>query len=540
MTAATLHRPIPARLSRCVAPLAIAVAAAIPAGAARGDDFIDKANAMYLVMRKDNKTDVPVPPEKRSDLVLLPAVAAMAAPPPALDKEVQAILLLQTSRDWPAILAWAQAAPQRAVLDALDKITADEGPETHMVFAQPYGVDAVSVEMVAAGLYTELDNPPLLARADFKYLKKLDWVVRLAHVEANRLLAEGKAADAEEVLMNLLLFGRQMADRQLYGEKLWGLIVVGNALEHTRDIAYRDFKSSAHTLPIEKVKDLVKRLDDRTSPVGLGRLLLPAADRLASEQLLYFIYDKTTGTADADHFGTTLAHISTAERPLRLFSEAAKWDQVRPVAAKLPAIKDTLKKVADDYVYRWGLAHFDPTLAGETDYKKTVAGKAPMQVLTITYARYQPLFTVRQDLRVEAAGTRMSLAMYGYFLQNNTFPKGLTAARPVFAPVMDKDPYSPLGHDYEFFVPGRDTPKGPLGELVLHEMKVFPGDPFKPFSAKLDDKDFVIYSIGPDGDKGFAKDVMASSTLLSQGDYAIWPPVSSLLRSYLTQEGLLR
>lgn len=535
----------PDSVCRRRAPIALAVAAIIgltalfPAATARADDYVSQANAMYLVMRKDNRTEVPVPQDKRSELVLLPAVASMTPPPAFLKNPNIAILMTPDSRDWAAAVAWAKAAPQRAVLEALTKITEDEGAETHMVFAQPYGVENVPVEMVSADLYTELGSPPLLAAADFRYLNKMEWVVSLAHLEANRLAAEGKPAEAIEVAMDLLFFGGQLAGRQLFKEKVFGLAVVGSALEAIRDIAYRDFRSKTHILPIDKLKDIVSRLAERKTPQGVERLLLPAADRLAMAQLIEAIYDPQTGQPDPDRFGTTLAHISTSSRPLRLFADAAKWEQVRPVAAKLADVKDVLRKVADDAVYRWGLGAFDPSLATDNDYKKLVAGKAPMQVLTLIYESYPLLFQVRQDLRTEAAGTRTSLAMYGYFLQNNTFPKVLSAIRPTFVQAIDKDPYSPQGREIEFFVPMRDTPKGTGAAANLYEMRVFPGGEYKPFSAKLDDTEFVIYSVGQDNDKGWAKDVVGNSRVMKSGDYGIWPPVTSLLRNYLVQEGKL-
>jgi hypothetical protein len=534
----TTHAGRAARFGAIVA-LALGLAVLAPGAPARADDFTRQANAAYLVIRGESGREFPLPQDQRSDLVVLPAVAGMQPPPPFLAERLPAILLPPTSRDWAAAAAWAQAPAQRAALEALAKATENEDPERHMAFAQPYGVEGVPIELVSADLYTELGDPPLLAAAEFKYLRKLTWLAVLAHVEANRLLAEGKGSEALEVLVDLVFFGRQVADRQLAPEMTWGLETVALGLEHLRDVAYRDLKAPARTIPIETLKTVVRRLDDRRGPLGLERLRPPGAARLAGEQLLYYVYDASTGAPNADRYSTLLANITTADRPLRLFAEAAVWEQARASAANLRQTREVLGRVHDDFVYRWGLRAHDPTMATEPDYRKTVEGRPGMKVLELLYGRFQDLFVRRQDLRVEAAGTRMSLAMDAYFLQNNTYPSALTAVRPVFAPVIDKDPYSAAGRDMEYFVPGRDQPRGPQGQEVLHEMRVFPPAPYKPFAVKLDSKDFVIYSVGADGDRGWARDVTMSTLTMTTGDLVAWPPVPSLLRQYLVQERLL-
>ena len=60
-----------------------------------------------------------------------------------------------------------------------------------MAFGQLYGVEGVDIEMIAAGLYTDLGDPPTLAGARIGYMPMLDRLAILVNVEATRLAAEG-------------------------------------------------------------------------------------------------------------------------------------------------------------------------------------------------------------------------------------------------------------------------------------------------------------------------------------------------------------
>lgn len=517
--------------------LALAGAVALAPGAAHAqDDFLSRANNLYASYRQD----------KRSDLIILPAIQNMDPVPAGAEEGANAILLPVTSSRWPEIEQWAMAPGQRAALEALAKVTEDEGPQTHMVFAQPYGTEGVPIDLVIAELYTELGDPPSLAGAEFLYFEGIEKLWTLAHVEANRLIAAGEGPAAMEVLFDWLFFARQLADREMAPEKMVGMVMMQAALEHIRDIAYQDFRAQSHSLTPSVLTELVQRLDDKRGALGIERLLLPRADLPAVEQLLHRIYDQQTRKPDPARYSTVMAGIASQERPLRLFSEAAKWDAIRMAAADWYTITDTLRNVANDFERRWGLSFRDPVMALTSDYEKNVQGKPGMAPIAARYEMYPEFFKLRQDLFVEAGGTRMALAMYGFSLQQNTFPRDLSAVRPNFARTIDMDPYSASSKGYSFFVPIRDQPKGPRGEPApRHEMRVFPGGIYalegvaENFAVTLGEDQFVIYSVGPDESRDWAKDVTQAQEDYRTGDYLIWPPVTSLLRTHLVQQGRL-
>ncbi len=529
----------PASLARLALAAIVAIAAALlsPAPAAAQDDYLSRANAFYAS----------VPQDKRSDLVLLPAIKDMDPKPEVLeDDDSFSLFLTVTSSSWPEIEEWLMAPAQRAALEALHKATEDEGPTTRMVFAQPYGYEGVDPDLVMAELYTELGDPPSLASAQFLYLDRLSDIFDLAWLEATRLHAAGDGAGAMEVLLDALFLARQLADRELVMEKLLGMASIHILLERIRDVAYQDFSSESRSLTPQILIDVVRRLDERAGPLGIERIRLPRADVLAVEQLLNQVYDKRTRKPNPATYSTVMARVSSQDRPLRLFSEAARWDMARAAAADWHTITDALRAVSDDFSRRWDLSERDPVRALTTEFDRSIKGNPGLAPIAARYADYPKLFTLRQSLRVEAGGTRMALAMYAYHLQHNTFPLSITAVRPNFAPRMDPDPHHPSGGDYAFFVPIRDQPKGPRGEPAPpHEIRVYPNflsgakRGAGAFAVTLRDNQFVIYSVGPDESRGWARQATQSMDEDARGDHLIWPPVMSLLRTHLYQQGEL-
>ena len=56
----------------------------------------------------------------------------------------------------------------------------------------------------------------------------------------------------------------------------------------------------------------------------------------------------------------------------------------------------------------------------------------------------------------------------------------------------------------------------------------------------LDEEEYVVWSVGPDGDDDTARRVRENTRALFDGDYLIWPPVISLYREFLETRGELR
>ncbi len=540
MTVLRFCPPRPAcLLAMAVAPLVVLAGVAAPA--ARADDYLDRLNAIYASIPKD----------KRSDLVLLPLAAKMTDPPAEVRTEVRAALLPPSSKAWPAVAEWAQAAPQAAVLKAIVDITSEPDYLKAMVFAQGYGVDAVADQpaLIEANLFTDVGAPPILAAAKFNYLPALDRVQILVQVETTRLADAANHEQALELLSHWLFFARQMADREFTREKAWGMNAMRTALERMRDVAYSDSVAATHILAHLKLRDRIKQLADPKGLLGIERIRLPQGDTTAAEQMLSMILIEKDGTNE-DLFAPTLAKITSGDRPLRLFSEAAFWEKARKGHAGWFEARDMLNDLTNDWRKRWSLDPFDIVVRGPSDYAKRVDKDRHYVSLKRVLAAVEGLFPLRLALRTEAAGTRTALAMYAFVLQNTQLPRDLTAIRPFYVDPVDPDPYSSSKSILQYYVPVRDyPPQGPRGQQVLAEIRVWPGEPFPNFSINLGrpradrgetdwEKNFVLYSVGPDDSKDFAKNATQDHADL-EGDYLLWPPVTSLLRRYLVENGKL-
>lgn len=516
--------PLAVVLTAFAALLAVAAAPA----PALGDEFVRRANALYAGVEQ----------ERRSDLLLLPVLGEMDEAPidPTVAESTQLMMLFTTdSSFWPTLEAWANAPAQRAALDVLMQITEDENPRTAYVFAQPYGVEGIPIDLVIAGMYTELGDPPMLAAAQHLYMPAVDALAVLAHAEATRLAANGEVSDAVEVVFRWLLFTRQLADREFYAEKVSALSWMYFAIEHLRDIVYQDARSGSPRLTGDDMIDLIERMDLGRGYLNLDRLSLPRAERIAAEQLVSRVFVHRGGP-DENVFGPLLARIAATDRPLRLFSETARWNTVARAHADWFDTRDKVDAVFGDWEHRWGLSPFDPVISNPTEYSR--AGRE-YELVSELVPDISPLFKLRQSLRAQIAGTRMALAVNGHFLDTGgRLPVALSAVRPRYIRSLEDDPYNPSSRPFEFFVPIRDRPAGERDDPQPHRIRVWNPEGLPNFAVNIGDDQFVLYSVGPDGRRNWARD-MTQSTEDFEGDYVVWPPWLSLVRQHLIDTGQL-
>jgi hypothetical protein len=521
---------------------------AVAGPTARADDKVDQANAQYRG----------IPKPKRSDLILLPALAAVQAPPAALlsasltsprdsASEREAMRLPAGAQGWTEVEAWAMAPSQRAALDALKAATTDDDSGQRMAFGQPYGIEGVPLDLVRAGLYTELGDPPMLAGSRFQLidpntpgLSPMDRLVALGHVEATRLAAAGNVQEAMDVLLRLLYIGRQFADRAFVAEVDWGLRRMISALQRVRDVAYTDSRG-AHVLDEEKLMALVKRLDDKSGFLRTDRLVFPNGDRYAAEQVVARVFQERGGPND--QFAQTMAHLGATQFPLRLFSEEAKWQNVAAVHHNWFDTIEALDRVASDWSSRWNLSPFD-TRMSEPHAFETLSSQQDAVLLAVFNRNTRELFGDRQMLQAEAVGTRMSLGVLAYTAKNRVFPPQLSSIRPQYVKELEADPYNPSRDrgakpPLEYFVPIRDQKFDPREDPYPHTINVIVLSG-RNFDISIGQDQFILYSVGPDGVKNWASVVREDARDLYQGDYLIWPPTISLERQHKQDAGEIR
>ena len=509
-------------LGRVLAGVLLGVGLLGPSAVAQSP--VDQVNAPYLA----------IPEANRSDLILLPALADMEPAPVGAQAPQQAMLLPAGSTNWSRTEAWATAEPQVAVLAALDRITQETDYRRAMVFAQPYG-PSVPRPLIAAGLYTELGDPPTLAAAHFGYMRPLDDMACLVHVEATRRLDAGDPAGAIDVLTDWAFFARQMADRALFDEAVFGYRQMIDAMERIRDIAFLDMRGD-RALTLQQIQDAIARLAEN-GILGIERLALPRGEMTSTAQLTARVFGRD-GLLNAGAFSSAMAAAGASGRPLRLFSEAARWSGAADAHTSQAVTARRTEQVFDDWTARWNLDPFDARHNTPSVFQRDVDGQPLYAVIDAALDDMGQLIPMRQQLRTEAVGTRAALGLVGYAYQTRQFPPTLAAIRPRWVRELEADPYNgdrrvdrrpPLA----YFVPVRDTQaRGP----GLHEMNVVARD--SNFVLRLGQDQFVLYSVGPDQERGWAAFVSNDPDAV-RGDYLIWPPVISLLRIDLEQQGLL-
>ncbi len=520
------------RVARGLARLTLTLALGLSAGAALGDGYLDQAN----------KPANAIPTERRSDLVILPLLAKMDAPPSTLTDLPHTGLMFPGCQNWGDAEKWATGANQKAILDALAKVTKEDDFTKAYVFAQPYGAESVSAEMVRARLYTEVGDPPTLAAAQHLYLPSLDKVALLVNVEATRLTGEGKVNDAIDVLTNWIYFSRQMCDRQFFREASWGLDHIRQGFERIRDVLYMDFRDKK-ACEVGRLLKQVGRLDCNNGYLDLSRMLFPAGNRLATDQIVERVYIPRDGV-DARIFSGTMATLGSTEFPLRLFSEEAKWRDAAASQGNSFDAGDRVKGLYGDWVVRWQTTNwFDRRNQLQPAFEQL--DKARFAAISQSTPDMTVLLDQRQIARVEGVGTRLALSHMGVYYTNKAYSNVVTGVRPLWMTRLDADPYNPnIQNGAEppmgYFVPIRDAQVGPREEPKPHEMEIVPPDNSNTFGVTLRNDVCVIYSVGSDYQNNFAKRIQNTSKRVEGADYLIWPPLPSLYREHLRLIGDLK
>lgn len=504
-------------------------AAGLP-GAAHAQDFVDQANAAYRDIRRGANGD----PGLRSDLMILPVLAKMAPPPRGVESIDKAILRTPTGPLWKPASDWAAAPEQQAVLAEVRRAGVGGDFTRAPAFGQPYGVEALAqrdedLEFIADGLYTELDvgGTPMLVGAQFKYLEHIRALECLVHVEVTRLEEAGEPTAALELLVAWVNVSRQLGDRAFAEEKLFGFASMSRGVERMRDVAYTDFKGQRRLrgspeVLASTIAALAEVQDDgKEGYLNTKRFTLPRANLLAAQQAAEMLLGPDGPRGGA--FSGTMARLSAKGNPLRMFSEVARWETLAADHAGRSVTLESISRVWGDFERRWKLDNlFDPIMSQRFDLMMV-----PLQqqmLVALTMIPVLPVFDARTTLRVELVGTRHALALVGVYYRNGDFPNDLSGIRPTWLKDTEHDPFNPKPSEpMHYFVPGRNTP------TPVHDINVI-SPRFPNFRKGVKDGDFVLCSVGFDGERDYAREVQNTAERTFDTDYLIWPPVVSLQR----------
>ena len=451
--------------------LAGALALIVTGGAvAQPDGWIERANTEIAL----------VPGHKSIEQSLFPVLAAMD-PVPGLEDDdsgdaagfflLEGCKTLAPGQDgWGELAAWAQADAQRAVLEVIEQIG---DPDQRWMVSVPFGRDAVETAWADQGLFIELGPGGLLAGADYRYLAALVQAHALVTVEANRLLEAGEGDEGLERYADLLWLYRYIADRDTVGEKQAAMMLMEQTCGQMRDLAWRGVKQKAMTG--DGIAAVVKSMEERE--LYLMRIRPPTLERLVVEQLI----ERTLGGAGgADGFAVDMARATSAEQPLMLFNETAKW---REVASEHAGARETLRQldmVIGDYSTRWTFPFWDPLLQLPTDFQKMDHRR--FAAIVALAGEMGGLLPMRRALVVELAGTRCALAGAGYQLDREAPAHDIVQLQPNYVPSLRRnlDAYSYNEREKAldellYFVPGTGRRVEVEGRPGIHEIAM-PGD----------------------------------------------------------------
>jgi hypothetical protein len=507
----------------------VCVVAALPA---RADDYVDRVNAHW-------KT---IPEARRSDLVLLPLLSKMQAPPAGVAVLERARLIEPGMQGWSEAQAWATAAPQAEVLKALGEVTKEMNFTKAFAFAQPYGESDIPPAMIGAEMYTPLGDPPTLAAAQHKYLPAMDRMVLLVNIEASRLAGEGQISQSIDVLTNLACFTRQMCDRSFFAEVKWGLENFSLTQERIRDIAYRDMMGGRKLDTNRLLPQIQRLLEGADRVLDIDRIAFPKANHAAVDQIIARVY-VPRGDVRSEVFAPTMARLGSTDRPLRLFGEAARWQNAASAQANWFDAEAKARGIFTDWESRWRLEWFNSRAGQPTEWSRTDFSKfASIRQATPNMDELRPL---RQVARTEAVGTRHTLALIGMTRTAGTLPRNISAVRPRWLTQIEADPFnSNLGAGnippLRYFVPMRDTPKGERDEPKPFEISVIPYEGATAIGVRLKDDIFALYSLGSDANDDFTRRVQNTAVVVRGADYLLFPPVLSLHRQNLIDRGDLK
>ncbi len=497
-------------------------AALTVAGSSGADEFTDRLNSAY-----QNLAD-----SRRAENVIMPALGNMQEPPQVLVGRADRVLLLTPSSPvWASATSWSTADEQQAALEALAQIAEEENPRRAMRFALPYGINGVNTSWVRKGLHAELGDPPTIAAVQMGYLDRMKWLESLVHIEATRLASDGEIEQAMEIVFDLAILGRMIADRQLADEVMWGLEATSTAIMRLRDLAYVD-SQGPRTLTSDFLKELIARIDISRGVFRLDRLRMPLGDQVAAEQMASRVFSNS-GIPDQAIFPTAMAELAATSRPLRLFSESGRWNDAAEGHADKLSTDSMISGVYSDWSIRWDADLFDPTFRTPSAYDRLDATEFAMVKEIVP--DLDEVFVLRRELDAELVGTRVALGVQALNLETGGMPSSLALIRPHYVDDLGVDPYNPDRRSSNrpeliFFVPERDT----VGS-ELHSMSVVPANRTN-FSVRLGQEQFVLYSLGGNEFDDRAT-VVSDSGLNQAGDYLIWPPVLGLLREYLEDTG---
>ncbi len=434
---------------------------------------------------------------------------------------------------WSQIARWAGAPAHEHVYELImqageSKDDGDGEARVARLFGLPYGTSALPEEYIVAD-FTASDDPVVqLGDEGFRYLAALEDLRRLVYAEAYRRAESGDVLDASRLLVAWIRVGRQLADRQFFGEKVYGMGTMIETTKIMRNIHYRH----RGALSVDEYREIV----DDLGALLLDRVRFPDADKWA---LLLVIRDTFVrrGGPEPDKFVDTFARMQSLSAPLTRFQARQRWEQVIGQHAGYFDTVDELNRIWGDWEFRWNIEDpYDIAVAGDTYYiRRSPRERSSYYILDLVMGPMQGLEDLRRDVLIAIGGTRASLGVLGYYVKHRDYPANIDGISPIHIPTIPIDPHDDrkqrTKRRLQYFVPVRDYPPVAPREVpqpypVQLHAPISGASPLVMFNDAGRYDEFLLYSKGKDLGNDFLHEDDAEG-----GDIMIWPPLEELLRS---------
>ncbi len=435
----------------------------------------------------------------RSAQPVLGAIVAASPCPVEVGPEFDASSVWPGSADWAKLSAWSKANP--AIGEAII------GAQDALVFAMPYGTDAVPEAWRSNGVVTRVGGGDSLGQIDFGYFNAIRTMGVYATAEMYRLSADGQHDAAFKVGVAWLRILRQLVEQPLLEEKLFAMQSLSQALSIHRDVLWTHL--DALNVPLLKRLSLdeypfLKPTDNQK----LRRLAMPEGDRLVAEAVLQGVFSDR-GKPDLERFAAVLSAQHGGDRKLDRFGTSRLWRQVAELHSDLDPSVSKLQDIYDDWWRRWNVRPYTPFQNAPTEFSR--ANPVRYAAVTSLIRDIQRAFTWRWVLAVQINGTATSAGLCGYYLEfSKKWPRDIERAYAVFANKrFDFDPFDKKGGHFGFRDLGSttETIDTPIGRVKVTGC--------------------MLWSRGDDHEDGGGTNHTDDG---AAGDILVWPPLRALAR----------
>lgn len=428
---------------------------------------------------------------------LFDAYLDLSKPPRAISADFNLETIWPGMSGWSEVEAWAKGNPgmSEAIIEA----------SKQTIIGLPYGSQNVPATYQQKGIMVEIWSKGNVRNNNFQYLDALREILAYSTAETYRLYEAGESQKAIDLSVAQLWLLRKFCDRDFLVEKRTCMELLIVSLENMRDCFY----SYADRIDAEQFRHIAQK-EIPFLRTDRSRLFIPEADRIVAEEIFEQVFDPATGDAQGERFMEVFTEIQAVDEPLGRFGAGRRWVELSELHGGLPATKERLQNIFDDWWRRWRIREYSSMLGLETEYDKT----NPTRYASVLFVvdDIMDLFELRNMLLNETRGTIVAAAVCSYRAARGRFPAKMVALFP-----------DPLSKQQSIDVFNESL--GLMEYRYLNDRRaVFIGVD----RVWLEPGNCIVYSLGPNLENDSRESGV--TTHGPDDDLLYWPPAKALVR----------